>query len=771
MTTLFRTEPVVRYARVAVERGVDQFPEGLVYAVGQSLADLAPGERVIVPLGSADTPTAGYVIDLSDQPAPGPRQIKSIERRDRTAARLPAQLLALAHWISSYYCSPIGMTLATMIPAAVKRNVGSVTRTLVDLGEPPPPDTKLPPKQRRVLEVLAGLKPDQRPVETRRLAELAGLRTSSPIKRLIERGLLRPTRRTTIEVAWARHAIDARRPAHLTAPQQQIVDAIGRTLDGGFSAHLLLGVTGSGKTEVYIRLIERVVAAGRVAVVLVPEISLTPQTGGRLIGRFPGHRVAILHSGLTAAQRNHQWALAADGSADIVLGARSAIFAPIPDDRLGLIVVDEEHDGSYKQDQTPRYHGRDVAIRRAQIAGCPVLLGSATPSLESWHNATSKAGWRLHRLDERIPGMRLPQVRVVDFMDELRARTDKRVHLLGPVLENAIGRTLDEGGQVLLLLNRRGYANYIACPDHRCGWLMTCDHCDVTTVYHLHRKLPVSGGRRAAGFVQCHHCLTEQRLPPACPDCGKRVSTFGLGTQRVEEELARKFPTLVEDETMCRMDSDTMRSASQLHRVLERFGAGAVRLLIGTQMIAKGLDFPGVRLVGVINADTAIHLPDFRSSERTYQLVSQVAGRTGRSTAPGRVIVQTFHPEHPAIRLAAAHDYETFARLELAERRRCGLPPITRLARIVVRDVDYARCIATATEVASRLRELAGRCVRVRGPAPCPIARIAGRHRQQVEVLAPTPADLQEVLAAARSAAVLRPGAGMAIDVDPLAML
>ncbi|MHC4614302.1 MAG: replication restart helicase PriA, partial [Planctomycetota bacterium] len=748
MPTLFDPEAVVGFARVAVERGVDQYPDGLTYAIPVPLGDLAVGQRVIVPLGRADAPTAGYVVELCAAPGLEPEKIKPIGARDPGPA-LPAELLALARWISSYYCAPIGMTLSAMMPAAVKRRVGAVSRTMIDVAAVPPVEPKLPPKQQHVLDVLRALKPEQRPVELRRLADLAGIRTTSPILRLVERNLVAGTARSAVEAAWIEQAVDRTVPRTLTAQQQAAIDAVGRELDGGFSAHLLFGVTGSGKTEVYIRLIERVLAAGRAVLVLVPEIALTPQTGGRLIGRLPGHRVAVHHSGLTAAQRHQQWALAADGTADVVLGARSAIFAPIPDGRLGLVIVDEEHDGSYKQDQVPRYHGRDVAVRRGQIAGCPVMLGTATPSLESWHNATVKGTYRLHRLNERVPGLQVPAVKLVDLIEQRRRfRAPGRAHLLGPILETAVGRTLDAGGQVLLLLNRRGFANYIACPDHRCGWMLCCDHCDSAMVYHLDRQLS------AGGYTRCHHCDAQQRLPETCPACGRRVGRFGLGTQRVEREIERTFPQLVEGRTMLRVDSDTMRGARDFHRALQRFGAGEIRLMVGTQMIAKGLDFPGVQLVGVINADTAINLPDFRATERTFQLVSQVAGRCGRGRGPGRVIVQTFQPQAAPICLAAAGDYETFARLELADRQRCGLPPFARMGRIVVRDADHGRCLAAARRLAEQLGGLAGDGVRLRGPAPCPIGRIAGRHRQQIELLAERARDLQRLLSAARSQGV-----------------
>ncbi len=770
MPTLFDPDTAVGFARVAVERGVDRYPEGLTYAIGPALGDLAVGERVLVPLGPSDTLTPGYVIERLEATELDPAKVKPIGRRDDGTA-LPLQLLDLARWISNYYCAPIGMTLSAMTPAAVKRKVGMVSRTMIDLAPAPAPEPprKLSPKQRHALEVISALEPPQRPVEMRRLADLAGLRTTAPIQRLVELKMLTGSPRSSVEATWVEQALDRSVPQQLTPAQQDVVDAVGAELARGFSAHLLYGVTGSGKTEIYIRLIERVVADGKVAIVLVPEIALTPQTGGRLIGRFPRQRVAIQHSGLTAAQRHQQWLLAADGTAAIVLGARSAVFAPVPDGRLGLVIVDEEHDSSYKQDQVPRYHGRDVAVKRAQLAACPVLLGSATPSMESWHNATARGTYCMHRLRERVPGLRVPKVQIVDFVEERRRHHDRRVHLLGPTLETALGRTLDAGGQALLLLNRRGYANYIACPDRRCGWLMCCDDCDATVVYHLDRALP------AGGYVQCHHCQTQQRLPPTCPACGRKVTPFGLGTQRVEEEVERKFPGLVHGETMLRVDSDSMHGARDFHRALQRFGAGEIRLLLGTQMIAKGLDFPQVHLVGVINADTAVNLPDFRATERTFQLVSQVAGRCGRGREPGRVIVQTFHPRSPAIRLAAAHDYETFARMELSERHRCMLPPYTRMARIVVRDADFTRGLDTAKRLTVELRDLIsaghGDKVRVRGPAPCPIARIAGRHRQQIEVLADTAGDLQGLLSTARSEGLIRSGAGMAIDVDPIAVM
>jgi primosomal protein N' (replication factor Y) len=763
-------------AQVAVERSVDRYPDGLTYAVPAALADLRAGEHVRVPLGRGDSSVEGMVVRVmpADAASSVPlAKLKFIEGRSTAAPPMPAQLVELAQWISSYYVCPVGMTLASMTPSAVKRGVGTVTRTFVDLAagweDAMRAAKRVTPQQRRVVEALRTAAPGERPMDVRDLAERAELGTPEPVKRLVSSGILTSERRTSVEAEWRAERAGAGTMPELTAAQRTVVDEVRATLNAGFSQHLLFGVTGAGKTEVYMRLIAETLAAGRTALVLVPEIALTPQTGGRLLARFPHERVAILHSGLTAAQRNQQWNMVSGGQVRLVMGARSAVFAPIPDGQLGLVVVDEEHDGSYKQDQMPRYHGRDVAIRRAQLAQCPIVMGSATPSLESWFNATERKTSALHVLRERAPGLRLPQVEVVDFAEERKRFPDNRVHLLGPRLAGAIQETLDAGAQVLVLLNRRGYANWIACADHRCGWMMRCDRCDAGMICH---KLPSSNGGAATQYVRCHHCQGEQRLPRNCPSCGKQVSVFGLGVQRVEEELSRLHPSLVAGQTMLRIDADSMHDAADFHDALGRFGRGEVKLLVGTQMIAKGLDFPGVRLVGVVNADTALNLPDFRAAERTFQLVSQVSGRCGRGADAGRAIVQTFQPEAPAIKLAAAHDFEAFAAEELALRAKFGLPPWRRMARVVVRDADEEKARELAEALARELSATVGDTgIAVTGPMPCPIARIADRWRMQVEISAPNAAVLGKYLTAARNAGVLRPGETYAVDVDPVALM
>ncbi|MCG8615086.1 MAG: primosomal protein N', partial [Desulfobacterales bacterium] len=562
----------------------------------------------------------------------------------------------------------------------------------------------------------------------------------------------------------ADHAPRNEPPVTLNADQQRVYENIVADLDKGFGVKLLHGVTGSGKTEGYIRAIEHVVAADRTAIMLVPEIALTPQTVGRFLSRF--QRVCVLHSGLTAAQRHAQWQLIRDNYPQVIVGARSAIFAPTHN--LGLIVVDEEHDNSYKQDQAPRYHGRDVAIKRAQMTGVPVVLGSATPSLESYYNATQRQSYDLLELPNRVNDLPLPPVRIVDMLEERRQRVaqtgTQRVHLLSRPMESALRRTFNEGGQAILLLNRRGYANYVACPDHNCGWQMTCENCDVAMVYHLDDRVP------AGGLTRCHYCGFENRLPTACPSCGKKVLTFGLGTQRVEEEIERKFP----DVRLIRMDSDAMRTAGHYEDALRRFGEGDIDLLVGTQMIAKGLDFPNVRMVGVISADTALNLPDFRATERTFQLVSQVSGRSGRGLASGSVVVQTFTPGHRAIERAAAHDYPGFARAEMEMRTHANLPPVSRMARIVCRDRDLDRALDAAQACADALlkinEELATGTL-VLGPLAPPIARIGGYYRMQIEITAQDAHTLQHILTTARNHHHIRSDARMAVDVDPVSLL
>lgn len=790
MRTLFDT-PADRtrqgkYARVAVERAIERLDDGsgaLTYACGAYSPAL--GERVEVPLGRQRVP--GVVVQLG-----GPELAAGVpEEKIRAISGvlgviMPPPVLRLGEWISEYYLCPLGVTIGAMMPASVKVSTGTrrlkmVRLTLPEVSPTPPttpttPTTTLPANARRTLETLRAIPAGEFPMEVpalkRRLKAMGGQGLGPATLAALEKaGVLSIVEESHIRAGAMPGASSPHQtsvPPEPTADQQRAMEGIGAAL-GAFGVHLLHGVTGSGKTEVYLRLMERVLSVGGGAIVLVPEIALTPQTSERFVGRLGAARVAVLHSGLTAAQRHREWSRAAAGEARVVVGARSAVFAPVAG--LSLIVVDEEHDTSYKQDRAPRYHARDVAIKRAHLEGACVVLGSATPSLESWSNA-AKGRFRLWSLPTRAGGATLPRVEVVDMVQERRRRfeagKDTTQHLLGPTLEEALSRTLSAGAQAILLLNRRGFSSYIACVSPSCGFIVSCADCDAHLVLHRDRRLPVGAE------VRCHHCEARQKVPAACPACAGRLNFFSGGTQRLEQELARKFAPmgLVEGETFRRVDSDTMRSARDYFDVLGDFARGALRVLIGTQMLAKGLDFPGVRLVGVIDADTALHIPDFRSAERTFQLVSQVAGRAGRGAQPGLVIVQTMSPQNPAIVLASQHRYTEFAAGELAIRVRSGLPPATRMARIVCKDVSEARARRHAEDVASALRGEAARTrTSLRGPDPCPLSRIAGEYRFAVEVIAPDASTLSAVLRSLRGAGIALSDAGAAVDVDPVALL
>ncbi len=755
-------EPSVTFARVAVERGVDQFPDGLTYGIPERLLPITVGQLVTVPLGQGNTPTHAWILEITDETpvfAKG-KETKQIYEKERDTIALPVDLIDLAKWMSKYYFAPIGPTLATMLPGPVRHGTGLVTKQLLDLAENPPTDVRITPKQQGVLDALTSIPKSKRPVDPKTLMQLANIGSKSPIDKLVEHGQLSCHHITRVEATWFRQSRDATTPEKLTDEQEKVIDEIGNVLHDGYSSHLLFGITGSGKTEIYIRLIEQAIANDGTALVLVPEISLTPQTAARLMGRFPDKRIAILHSALTKSQRHQQWSLVADGKADIVLGARSAVFAPLQNNQINIIIVDEEHDHSFKQDNAPRYNGRDVAIRRAWMAECPIILGSATPSMESWWNATNRNISTLHKLTKRAPGLVAPNIEVVDMRKE-RVHGEVGYPIVSTRLRAAVNKTLAMDGQVLLLLNRRGFAPWIACASRTCGWMMKCDHCDTSMVYHRRKPL------EQAGFVRCHHCGTEQRVPKKCPDCSKKVIQLGAGTQRVEASLRESLQ--IPSEQIARLDADTTRKASDLHAMLDRFGAGEIRILLGTQMIAKGLDFPNVRLVGIIDADTAIDLPDFRASERTYQLVSQVCGRCGRGEGTATAIIQTFSPDAPAITLASKTDYETFATTELAFRQNAMVPPMTRMVRFIIKDHSFEQASGRADSLVDRLCAIADEEITISTAAACVLPRIADRFRFDITATATTSIALQSFLSAAR--ATIKPSRNLTIDVDPISML
>jgi primosomal protein N' (replication factor Y) len=583
-----------------------------------------------------------------------------------------------------------------------------------------------------------------------RVADLVRDRPSlrGAVGRLAEKGVVRLLEERDVRSPEGLPARDAA-PLVPTPDQEAalrpLVEAVG---EGTFRPFLLHGVTGSGKTEVYFRAVEACLSAGRGAILLVPEIALTPMLVRAARSRF-GSTVSVLHSELSAGERHDQWWRIREGEARVVVGARSAVFAPLPG--LGLVVVDEEHDGSYKQDESPRYHGRDVAVMRARLEGCPVVLGTATPSVESHANALRGKYERL-LLPQRIGPQGLPRVEIVDRREVLRGGGDP---ILSPALRDALAACLARREQSLLLLNRRGYATSLLCRE--CGQEAMCPNCSVSLTLH-------QGGRSAL----CHYCGYESRAPAACPSCrGAYLRLTGFGTEKVAEAVEAALPAARVD----RLDRDRARRRGVLAQTLAAFEQGEIDVLVGTQMIAKGHDFPRVTLVGVVDADVGLGIPDFRSAERTFQLLTQVAGRAGRGAAAGEVILQSHMPDHYALVHACAQDYDAFFEREMEFRRTMGYPPVAALVNVIVRSRDAAKGAEEADAVARALRASAAGRYRVLGPAHAPLARLRNEHRFQVLLKGHRPAMRDAV----KAALVARHGSqrwpGVAVDVDPLSVM
>ena len=742
-TELHAVAPGGRVVGVAVAANVwDSYD----YAWGEALGEPFVGQRVHVSFGRGKGKTLGFVVDTLRRA--GDRKLKSVSDVIDTESQLDDALWKLAKWISQYYLTPLGMTLAAMVPMSVGRRPPrseTVVYLQADHGDWP---ASLGARQRRILdELYEARKQGVEPLPLKTLLQHSGAARAS-LNSLVKREMVRSAQRE-IRLPELTDRIEAD-PFELNDDQLGVLADLGpRLAEGaGFSATLLHGVTGSGKTEVYVRAIRQVVAAGRQAIMLVPEIGLATQTIQRLLNRLP--RVAVLHSALTDADRAFHHQQIRDGHAAVVVGPRSAVFAPAR--KLGLVIVDEEHEGSYKQDTAPRYHGRDVAVMRASLAGVPVLLGSATPSLESFHNAQTGRYGKL-ALPNRVRNLPMPQLEIVHLRKDI---TPGRIELIGRTLTNRMATALDRNEQVILLMNRRGYASYVFCP--KCNWEMTCENCTRTMVFH-----------QATRLVLCHYCQRTEDLPEYCPACEGKLLLFGMGIQRIEAELARKFPAVA----FARMDSDTMTSPAQFRKVFEDFRDGDLSILLGTQMVAKGLDFPRVSLVGVVSADTALAIPDFRAAERTFQLIVQVAGRAGRSDTPGRVVVQTVHPDEPSIRHAVRHDYAGFAALELAQRREAGLPPFARMLRFIIRHEDVSKAQAGAVELGAQLKRILPLDqVMMYGPQPARVARLRGKFRFEVLLLT-IQAGLIQRLVAPRLAPIAKTASPAEIiaDVDPINLM
>lgn len=783
--TLFEQNPADltvrgRFVEVAVPTPVDrQFD----YAVPEPLAARARvGHRVSVPFGKRTLP--GIVTAEKSESTLMPHQVREILQAPDDAPLVHEGMLRLTRWMAEYYACSWGEALQAALPAVVRTGRKRRTRTVLRLARPvaatlqhaaeleakaaaaarkKPGGGERSQSYARILRAVATfIDTEFSPLE---LAEKLGL-SQAPLDTLRKQGWLR-FEKVDIEPEFAGGGRGLEpAPAQLTAEQQKALGSVQAALvRDEYKAFLLFGVTGSGKTEVYIRAMEQALALGKSAIVLVPEIALTPQTTRRFASRFDN--VCVLHSGMTDAQRREAWKNISEGTSRVVVGPRSALFAPVKD--LGLIVVDEEHEGTYKQDNTPRYHARDTAIVRCRFEHAVVILGSATPSLESWHNAQT-GKYELLELTSRVafggtggavaassPGHGLASVEIIDMGQECREQ--QKFTFFSRRLRGACAQALADGQQAIIFLNRRGYHTFLSCRN--CGQSMMCSHCAIPMSYH-----------RGLKKMACHYCLETADLPRQCPYClGGPVKLMGMGTERLEEELKDIFA----GHAVARMDSDVMKTRDDYESTLDAFRAGETRILVGTQMIAKGLDFPNVTVVGVVSADTGMGLADFRSYERAFQLITQVSGRAGRGARPGTVVVQTFQPRHMAIVTAARQDYRAFVDYELPHRQQSHYPPFSRLVLVTIEANDRARAEEEAARLAAAARDFSRRhqdtILGVTPPFEAAIARLRGKHRQQVLVKAQSFQGVRGVINAMRPLVKSQQRLRVIIDVDPIDML
>ena len=738
-----------RIAAVIVDISLDREFDYLV--PDELLAEVKIGSRVVVPFGHRQI--QGYVIGFPEkQRHPSLKPIASIVGNK---AYLDETMLRLARWMGDYYCAPFEAAVRTELPGAVRRkNAKFKQRNSVELLKYDATLVgKISPKQQLVLDYLG--KHGDSFVED--LISELGI-TQSPIKSLEKKKVVKISQQQQARHPLSQHNILPSNPLDLM-PEQAVAlkqvndlgDAERKDVDKDERSRVILlhGVTGSGKTEVYLQAIAHVLEKGQGAIVLVPEISLTPQTVERFVSRF-GDQIAVLHSHLSDGERHDEWHRIQEGKAKVVVGARSAVFAPVVN--LGLIVVDEEHEPSYKQEEVPRYNARDVAVVRGMMSDCVVLLGSATPALESWYNVQN-GKYILSTLAHRVDHRSMPMMRVVDMRAEMK-KTGKPV-VFSRVLIDAIQDRINKAEQVILFLNRRGYSTSLICQ--ACGYVASCDECSVSYTYH-----------RSDERIRCHICGADKGIPKICPEChdlGFRYS--GMGTQRVEKIMNQMFPKA----TIRRMDADVTTKKDSYERILGDFRVGKTDILIGTQMIAKGLHFPNVTLVGVIYADLSLHIPDFRAGERTFQLLAQVAGRAGRGDVSGEVLVQTYTPFHPAVQAARRLDYEGLCDQELEFRKELSYPPFSHLVCITLRGKDESKVSFIAETLAKRIGERVGDNVIMSEATAAPLAKAKGLYRYQImmrsEFTATITRPLKEVMAVFKFPAGVR----HSVDVDALSLL
>src|SRR5881409_1770401 len=696
------------YARVIIDRAIHR---ELDYSVPETLTErVGVGSRVRVPF--RDKSALGTVVAvLEESKVEG---IRPIEALVGEGPILSEQLLELAKWIGAYYCCPIETVMRSMLPQVIRRaEVGWKKQLFVQPGCKIDNDQleklrKRAPRQAELLEAISQLEAPMRAAQLLRRTSL----DNQTLRALVKRGLAELREEAVVRDPHADEEFIATSNLVLNEEQSYALKEITQALDAPENARTILlhGVTGSGKTEIYLQAIRAALDRARTAIVLVPEISLTPQTVERFKGRFSElpDAVAVLHSHLPEGERHDEWHKIHSGRARIVIGARSAIFAPLKN--LGLIVVDEEHETTYKQEEAPRYQARDVAVVRAKIEKCAVVLGSATPSLESYHNATT-GKYRLVTLTQRVDEKQMPLMRIIDLRQE--RRKEKKAAILSEKLSQAIADRLQKREQTILFLNRRGFSTSLLCSN--CGEARNCPNCSVALTFHRH-----------VARLNCHLCGHTAAVPRKCPACGKDALIYaGFGTEKVESTVAHIFPKAM----VRRMDADSMTRKEAYRETLRNFRTGRIDILVGTQMIAKGLHFPNVTLVGIINADLALHLPDFRAGERTFQLLTQVAGRAGRGETPGEVFVQTYTPFSPSIQFARHHDFAGYFQQELEFRERCDFPPFKHAVLITVRSEHEGRAKLSAETLVRRLKESLGSEFILSEATPAPLEKLQGQFR------------------------------------------
>ena len=750
-------------ARVATDLSLNKLFDYLIPASMEPYVRI--GSRVKIPFGNRVL--AGYVIQIESESSIVPK----VERRELLEVSRPVQLkeildiigedtlltepvMKLASWIARYYCCPLEAALRCVVPQSVRSEQSGWKKRLFVryIAGDSADKSKLTERQKRVLRLI------QEKGELA-LAELISEAscTTALVRRLEAAGCVKIAPIEVLRDPYQNLKLVPSIPLKLNFCQSEALKEITSAIDeencSQIQPFLLFGVTGSGKTEVYLQAISNALERGKGAIVLVPEISLTPQTVERFKSRFAEGalrtQVAVLHSNLSDGERHDEWHKIRRGEARIVIGARSAVFAPV--NPLGLIIVDEEHENSYKQEDSPRYNARDVAVVRARLEKTVVVLGSATPCMESYANALS-GKYSLLKLPKRVDDISMPRVNLVNMCGEIRY--DHGIPHFSSILKEAISLRLEQSQQVILFLNRRGYATQMQCP--QCGYVAYCPHCSVSLTYH-----------RCEQLLKCHICGYETRAMKLCPECqDPQIRYSGVGTERVEDTLCKLFPQA----RVARMDSDTLKRKNDYRRILDDFRNGKIDILLGTQMIAKGLHFPRVTLVGIINADISLHRPDFRAGERTFQLITQVAGRAGRGNEEGEVIVQTFTPWAPAILYAQHHDYENFYAEELISRRELQYPPIDRIALLTLRGREEALVEKTACDLRTNMKgylaELPG--LIIKGPAPAPLEKVGDFFRYHIMIQTQRMLPLSDRLFQLQSEFKIPEGIRLSIDIDPL---